>query len=171
MLGPIQTFYEPYLKFTLSHSTPEMREGGCGACRAKGAHCISDARGSSGARTSFTPWRSRYGHVTVTWRSRYGHMTVTWRSHDGHVTVTLRSPSIGGEHTLQVTHAVRVAHAHRLPRWDPTNPPPLRIRSPRGPPEGRPPFPSSWIVGYLNLVQWSDLLIHGRPTTHFSTAC
>ena len=33
-----------------------------------------------------------------------------------------------------------------------------------------PPFPSSLMLGYLNLEQWSDLLIHGRPTTHFSTA-
>ena len=50
---------------------------------------------------------------------------------------------------------------------DPTNPPPLRIRSPRGPPEGRPSFQSSLVLGYLNLVQWSDLLIHGRPTTAY----
>ena len=32
----------------------KMREGGCGACRAKVAHSISDACGSSGARTAFT---------------------------------------------------------------------------------------------------------------------
>ena len=45
-------------------------------------------------------------------------------------------------HALWVTHAVRVAHAARVPTV-PTYPPPLRIRSPRGPPKGRPPFPSS----------------------------
>ena len=73
-------------------------------------------------------------------------------------------------HPGPTEHALQVTHAHRLPRWDPTNPPPLRIRSPRGPPEGRPPFPSSFMLGYLNLEEWSDLLIHGRPTTHFSTA-
>ena len=66
-------------------------------------------------------------------------------------------------------HAVPMAHAARKPVV-PTYPPPLRIRSPRGPPKGRPPFPSSLFLGYLNLVQWSGLLIHGRPTTHFSTA-
>ena len=57
-------------------------------------------------------------------------------------------------HALWVTHAVRVAHAARVPTV-PTYPPPLRIRSPRGPPKGRPPFPSSLFLGYLNLGQWT----------------
>lgn len=37
----------------------------------------------------------------------------------------------------------------------PTNPPPLRIRSPRGPPEGRPPFPTTvpkfFVLGIFEL--------------------
>ena len=37
-------------------------------------------------------------------------------------------------------------------------------------PWSRPPFQSFLFFRYLNLVQWSGLLIHGRPTTQISTA-
>ena len=74
-----------------------------------------------------------------------------------------------GIHPGPMEHAWARAHAERKPIV-PTYPPPLRIRSPRGPPKGRPPFPSSLYFEYMNLVQWSGLLIYGRPTTHFSTA-
>ena len=78
------------MAFSLSPARPSSNEPG-----ANGACTISDARGSSGARTSLTPLRS---------------------------------------------HKPTPA-SHPLAPWSP-----LR---------GRPPFPSSLFLGYLNLGQWT----------------